>query len=524
MVLVRFDEKKLSDITGVAGDRLLKVPWLLGGEARREEGDIVMEFNPDRPDLYSIQGVSRAIRTFEGLEHFTKQAIMNEELEVISHPPAYRPYFSVGIVRGTRVRNFIKEIIDFQEKVHLSIGRNRKLSSIGLHDLRKVKFPITYKEVTRDKMFLPLSETKEVQISDFMKSNQKALEYGDLVPDDIPALIDSEGRIFSLPPILNSSITTVTEDTEDILVDVEGTNQNAVDRTMILMLTALSYPAGTISTLKMNGKVVPEITYQERNISRQSIRRMLGYDLSEQEVHSSLDRMGYGFNGDSVLIPLYRTDIIADVDVMEDIFKGLGYDRVQRRKEGFVSYGKADSLRSIESKLRHLLVGYDLNESVSSVLVNKRYIATYGFSDDGMEIMNPVSQEQDMVRTRMSPSLMQTFMNNFRNPYPQRIFEIGTVFQEGMEKDVLGIGIADRSASFSEIKGIFVGILEDLGIEGYEITRDEQAMYATGRVAGIRIGEKKIGFFGEIHPRILKDIGMKMPVVMGELDIQEVLS
>ena len=181
-------------------------------------------------------------------------------------------------------------------------------------------------------------------------------------------------------------------------------------------------------------------------------------------------------------------------------------------------------MRSIESKLRHLLVGYDLNESVSSVLVNKRYIATYGFSDEGMEIMNPVSQEQDMVRTRMSPSLMQTFMNNFRNPYPQRIYEIGSVFVEGKEKDVLGIGIADRTASFSEIKGIFVGVLEDLGVEKYEIIRDEQAMYAPGRVAGIKIGERKIGFFGEVHPRILRNVGMKMPVVMGELDIQEVMS
>ena len=524
MVLVRFDEKKLSDITGVTEERLLKVPWLLGGEARKEEGDIVMEFNPDRPDLYSIQGVSRGIRTYEGLEHFTTQNIREEVFEVISNPPSYRPYFSVGIVRGARVRNFIKEIIDFQEKIHLSIGRNRKLSSIGLHDLKKVKFPITYAEVTRDKMFIPLGEKEEVQISDFMKSNQKALEYGDLVPDKIPGLIDSDGRIFSLPPILNSSITTVTEDTEDILVDVEGTSKNAVDRTIILMLTALSYPSGTISTLKMNGKIVPEIEYQERNVSRQSMKKMLGYDLSELEIHSSLDRMGYGFNGQSVVIPLYRTDIIADIDVIEDIFKGLGYDRVQRRREGFVSYGKADPLRSIESKLRHLLVGYDLNESVSSVLVNKRYIATYGFNDEGMEIMNPVSQEQDMVRTRMSPSLMQTFMNNFRNPYPQRIYEIGSVFVEGKEKDVLGIGIADRTASFSEIKGIFVGVLEDLGVEKYEIIRDEQAMYAPGRVAGIKIGERKIGFFGEVHPRILRNVGMKMPVVMGELDIQEVMS
>ncbi len=524
MVLVRFDEKKMLDFSGVPMERLLKVPWLLGGEARREEGDIVMEFNPDRPDLYSIQGVSRAIRLFEGVERFSRQTIDHEEMVVNSYPPKYRPYFSVGIVRGCRVRNLIPEIIDFQEKIHVSIGRNRRLSSIGLHDLSKVKFPITYREVTREEKFIPLGEEEEVVIGEFMKENQKALEYGNLVPDKIPGIIDSEGRIISLPPILNSALTTVTEDTVDLLVDVEGTNLNAVERTMTLMLTGLSYPSGTISTLKLNERDSPVLEYQERRVSGHSIKRLLGYDLSAAEIASSLEKMGYGMRDDRVVVPLYRTDIIADVDVLEDVFKGLGYDKVERRKEGFVSFGTENPLRLMESKLRQLLVGYDLNETVSSVLVNSRYNAVYGFGDNRLELVNPVTQEQDSIRTRMSPSLMQTFTNNFRNPYPQRIFEIGSVHIDGREKDVLGIGIADREASFSQIKGLFVSILEDLGIERYEIGRDEQGMYVPGRVASISMNSRKVGFFGEVHPRLLKNIGIKMPVVMGELDIQEVMA
>ena len=524
MVLVRFEEKKLRDFSGLPNDSLVKVPWLLGGEAREDGGDIVMEFNPDRPDLYSIQGITRAIRTFAGVEKFVPQVFRNEDLEVASYPPKYRPYFTVGIVRGCKVKNLITEIIDFQEKIDLTVGRHRRLSSIGLHDLKKIKFPITYKEVTRDQKFVPLKESEEVQIDTFMKQHPKALEYGHLAGEKIPAIIDSEDRIISLPPILNSSITTATEETEDILVDVEGTNLNAVERTMILLLTSLSYPDGSISTLKMNGIITPKLEYHEKRITPNAVKKLLGYELPEAEMTSALERMGYGFRDGNTIIPLYRTDIIADVDVLEDVFKGLGYDKIERRKEGFVSYGRANSLRALESKLRHLLVGYNLNETLSSVLVNGRYNSIFGFNDDRTDLLNPVSQEQDSIRTRMSPSLVQTFMNNFRNPYPQRIFEIGSVFVKGKEKDVVGIGIADKGASFSEIKGIFVSVLEDLGIEKYEITRDEEAMYAPGRIAGIVINEKKIGFFGEVHPMLLKDIGIRMPVVMGELDIQEVLS
>ncbi|MCL5874354.1 MAG: phenylalanine--tRNA ligase subunit beta [Candidatus Thermoplasmatota archaeon] len=524
MVLIRFDEGKLLEFSGLPKDRLVKVPWLLGGEGKEENGDIVMEFNPDRPDLYSIQGVTRAIRAFDQVEKFSTQTINNEDLQVNSFPPKYRQYFSVGIVRGCRLKNLMPELIDFQEKIDLTVGRHRRLSSIGLHDLKKVKFPITYREVSRNEKFVPLKETEEVQIDGFVKQHPKAIEYGDLVREKIPGIIDSEGQIISLPPILNSAVTTVTEDTVDLLIDVEGTNKNAVDRTMVLVLTALSYPSGTISTLKLNDAVSPRLEYHERKISGQAVKKLLGYKLSEQEITTSLEKMGYGFREGNVVVPLYRTDIIAEVDIIEDIFKGLGYDRVQRRKEGFVSYGKENSLRAIESKLRHLLVGYDLNETVSSSLVNSRYNSVYGFNDNRMEILNPVSQEQDSIRTRMSPSLMQTFVNNFRNPYPQRIFEIGSVYVDRMETDVLGIGIADKSASFSEIKGIFVSVLEDLGIENYEMTRDEQAMYVPGRVAGISINGRKIGFFGEVHPTILKNIGIKMPVVMGEIDIREVMS
>jgi phenylalanyl-tRNA synthetase beta chain len=524
MVLVRFDEQKLIDFSGVSKENLLEVPWLIGGESRDEGGTVIMEFNPDRPDLYSFQGISRAIRLFNGMEKFSPLVVREEELEMHSNPPPERPYFSGGIVRGAKLKNLITEVIDFQEKLHLTVGRNRKVSAIGLHDLRKVKFPLTYRGIGRGEKFWPLGSNDEVQLNDFMKKDPKALEYGHLVGENLPAILDSGGEIISLPPILNSSITTVTEETEDLFVDVTGTNQNVVDRTLILMLTSLSYPSGTIGTLKLDGGRVPKIEHLEKSISPLSIKKMLGYDLSAEEISTALSRLGYGFKDGRAIIPPYRTDIMGDVDVIEDIFKGIGFDKIRRMKEGFVGYGKAAPLRSMENKLRQLLVGYNLNETVSSVLVNSRYNLIYGLKDKGMRIMNPISQEQDSIRTGISPSLMQTFLNNFRNPYPQRIFEIGTVYAEGKEKDVLGIGIADRDASFSEIKGIFVGVLEDLGLENYEITRSEEGMYVPGRVGGIEINGKRVGFFGEVHPKILKEVGIKMPVAMGELEVLGVVS
>lgn len=523
MVLVRFEAEKILKFSALAKEDLLEVPWLLGGEARQEDDTIVMEFNPDRPDLYSIQGIVRAIRTFRGIEKYSPLKVVDMEGLVEIEPPPERPYFSVGIVKDCQVEGFIEEIIDFQEKLHKTIGRNRKAVAIGLHDLSKVEFPITYRGVSREHTFKPLGESDSIELHQFMESNSKAIEFGGLVGENIPAIIDQNGEIISLPPILNSSITTVTEVTKDLLVDVTGTSESLVQKTIMLMLTSLSYSGGSIGTVMIKGTRVPRIVYQKKKIRNDLLRKMIGYNLPKESIIESIARMGYGIENDGLIVPPYRVDVMGDIDVVEDILKGVGYEKIARRSEGFVSYGKADGLRTVENKLRNLLVGYGLSETMSSVLINKRFGSIYSFRDTGADVINPASQEQDSIRTRLSPSLMETFRNNFRNPYPQRIFEIGTVFLDGKEKDVLGIGTASRDASFSEIKGVFIGILEDLGIENYEIVRDEVEMYIQGRVGGIVVESKKIGFFGEVHPKILKDLGMKMPIAMGELVISEVI-
>lgn len=524
MVLVRFAESKLLRFSGLDEESLLHVPWELGGEARKENGNIVMEFNPDRPDLYSIQGVTRAIRLFRAKERPKSFTALHGALSADVIPPPKIPYFVLGIARGVRIKGLFEEIIDFQEKLHKTIGRNRRAAAIGLHDLSKAKFPLIYKPVPRSFKFKPLGEDREILLRDFMKSHEKAQEYGNLVDKKIPGIIDSSGKLISIPPILNSSITTVTEETRDVLVDVTGRDERAVNKCLSLMLTSLTYPDGAIENLTINvkgkkGKRTPDLLSERRKIPKALLKETIGYSLQETKIKSSLSRMGYKIGKTGVIVPPYRFDVLDDIDLVEDILKGVGFANIKRGKENFVSYGKSNPVRLLESKIRHLLVGYDLSEVVNTVLVNKGFNSLFGFKDKGVDILNPISQEQDSIRTRLSPQLMQTLLNNFRNPYPQRIFEIGTVHRDGKETEVLGIAIAHKEASFSEIKGLFVGLLEDLGIENYDIQRGQQDMYIQGRLAGVSIDGKESGFFGEVKPALLKELGIKMPVAMGELDI-----
>ncbi|MEM0127530.1 MAG: phenylalanine--tRNA ligase subunit beta [Thermoplasmatales archaeon] len=519
MVLVRFDLAKMESFSSLTKEDIIATPWLLGGEARAEEDKVVMEFNPDRPDLYSIQGATRAIRQYLGKEAFTRLRVEDSGLEILLDAPRDRPFFAACIVKGIVVRGLLEYIIDYQEKLHLTMGRNRKKSAIGLHDLKKVKFPLKYTHVDRNIDFYPLGSSESTKISSFMEINEKAREFGHLVSGRLPAILDSEGEIISLPPILNSSITTVDENTTDIFIDVTGIDRNTVLKTLILMATALSYPAGGLSTVVVNGEKVPELREETFEIPTAGIKRIVGYEVGEDLIREALEKMGYLVD-ERVTVPPYRVDILGEVDIVEDVLKGIGFQNVKGRRNGFQRYGEENKLRKMEERLRRLLIGYDLSETVSSVLVNTTFNRMYEIGEPVKRIINPISQEQDSIRKMITPSLFQTFLNNFRNPYPQRIFEIGTIYDEDGESDVLGIGIADKDASFSEIKGLVIGILEDLGVEDYSIERGDKGFYIPGRVGRIIAYGRTIGFFGEMHPRILRQLGIKMPVATAELKLE----
>ncbi len=524
MVLVRFPHDMLIRYSGLDERQLLEIPWKLGGESKMEGDSIIMEFNPDRPDLYSIQGVTRAMRLFTGAEEPSEDDIRGTHHKIVSSPPESRPYFLAAIVKGVNAGLLLEQIIDFQEKLHTTIGRNRKFSAIGLHDLSKVVFPLTYGEVARDHRFRPLGGDSEITLSEFMGNHPKAKEYGELVGERIPAITDANGEIISLPPILNSSITEIGKETRDIFVDVTGTNYSVVYKTLMLMITSLSYGDGKMYSVLLNGAPSPSTKRRYISIPTRGLKKVLGYDTGIETIENSLTKMGYLIAGEKVLVPLYRFDILHDVDVVEDIIKGIGFENVRMSKEEFVNYGKQNALRHLEEKTRVLLLGYGMNEVVNAVLTNGTFNRMYGFKDEAVKIQNPLSLEQDHVRTRIAPSLMHTLLNNFRNQYPQRIYEIGTVHRGGKEIDALGIAVSHREASFSEIKGLMIGLLEDLDITNYKIDKYELPMFVKGRLASVIVEDTICGFFGEVDPLLLRNIGLKMPVALGELDISEVLS
>ena len=190
------------------------------------EGDVVYyEATHDRPDLYSAEGLARALKGLMELElGLPKFKVKNADIKCKIKGPEYRPYAFFSVVHGLKLDDeAIRQLMQLQEKLHMTYGRNRRKVSIGMYDLSKISPPISYIAVRPEEIsFTPLDMNVELSLKEILKKHPKGQEYGHLISghDRYPLLVDSKGTVLSLPPIVNSEDTRVTENTEDVFYKV----------------------------------------------------------------------------------------------------------------------------------------------------------------------------------------------------------------------------------------------------------------------------------------------------------------
>jgi len=131
--------------------------------------EIQLEIFPNRPDLLSYRGFKRSFLAFLGKRPGLKKYKINKPKEnykviIDSSVKNIRPYTACAIVKKLKLNSDkIKEIMEIQEKLHLTLGRKRKKIAIGIYPLEKIRFPITFKALEPDKIrFIPLESDREM--------------------------------------------------------------------------------------------------------------------------------------------------------------------------------------------------------------------------------------------------------------------------------------------------------------------------------------------------------------------------
>jgi len=503
------------------------------------ENEITLELTPDRPDLFGIEGLARAIKQYLGIQMgLKKHKVDTAKIQIKASYLPYRPYLAAAVIRNVIVNDaFIRSLMNIQDVLTDTIGRKRKKVAIGIHDFDKIIPNISYVEVNTSEKIVPLDTNEEMTLAEVLGKNDKGKEYGHILTGlkKFPVYMDAKG-VFSFPPIINSERTRVTEKTKNLLVELTGTDKEAVLQTLNIIVTNFAERGCAIEAVKIfhgeKFEVTPNLNPTFMDVGIDEINKLIGLDLKKSDIIDAFNRMGYDVAENKgllrVFVPAYRTDILHKVDAIEDVAIGYGFNNFVPHLPTIATVGKSHPIEKLSNKLRQLLVGFGFQEIIRPVLTNhKNLFDKMNIKRENViELENPVSEEYVCLRNWLLPSLMEVLSANKHVEYPQNIFEVGDVVvpdenEETMSRTIRKVAciVAHSKTGYSEIKGIVESLLKQMSV-GYSFKENLNETFLEGRCADIFSNGKNIGFMGEISPTVLEKWGIEMPCSAFEISLE----
>ncbi|MFW5930770.1 MAG: phenylalanine--tRNA ligase subunit beta [Desulfosalsimonas sp.] len=332
-------------------------------------------------------------------------------------------------------------------------------------------------------------------------------------------------------------------------------------------------PAGTVYAMNRAARMIAELaggriiegiidenprpyTKKTISLSTEKTNRHLGTSLKAEEIAGCLEAIEFSVNRlDSGLLeaipPSFRVDVSRPEDLMEEVARLWGYNRIDTTFPGINAQaeppGKNQETREL---IRDLMTGFGFSEAISYSFTTARAADLLELPPGDprrsvIELMNPLSEEQAIMRTTLLPGLLEATQKNiFRQEKNLKLFEIGKAFYQAPGRELphevemlaaLWTGLRAPAAwhtkpqpcDFYDIKGIAESLLSGLGIKNAAYTKmPETACSYTqpGRTAQIRLGETFLGLIGEIRASVLKQFGIRQPVFLFEIHVEALIS
>lgn len=537
VVTLYWDE--LEKLVGASREQILERLPMLGCDIERVEADhIDVEFFPNRPDLYSVEGVARALRGFLGIEKGLKEySAAKGDWKIIVEKSVLdvRPRIAGCVVREIKMSDeVIRSLMEVQEDLHWTIGRNRRKMAIGVHDLSKINFPLRYTAVDSSFSFIPLDFDRVMAVEEILSEHPKGREYVYILEGKgmYPMIIDSGNEAISFPPIINAEKTRVTENTKDLFIDVTGFDES-VDRAMAILACMLSDRGGRIESVEVvypdKTEVTPNLDVKLMEIDMTEICDLLGFELTKDEVIEALEKMRFSCECTNskikVGVPPYRADIMHKWDIIEDIAIGYGYERIQPEIPKTMTFGETHPWNDVRNKVKEIMLGLGFLEVITFTLTNESVMYSKmrrGAKKwvDFVPLMHPLTTEHTILRTELLPKLLELLSYNKHHEMPQKVFEVGDVVVSCKNRLHLAACVTHSKANFSEIRSYIQAVMREMDMKWDAVASDDEA-FIDGRRADIIVEGKEVGVFGELHPEVLEAFDLTMPVVGFEIDLSK---
>jgi phenylalanyl-tRNA synthetase beta chain len=539
--------------------------------------DVVLDIaiTPNRSDCLSVIGVAREIAALTGKKLRAPEIILQEDDEDINGITSVQildadlcPRYTARIVKNIAVRpspfwmrrrlesvglRAINNVVDVTNFVMLEWGQ--PLHAFDFRFLEEGR--IVVRRSRQGETFVSLDEKERTLKSDTLMicDGVKPVAIGGIM-GGLNSEVKADTRMVLLesayfdPVSIRKSSRWLSMSTDAAFRFERGIDPDGVVRALNRAAQLIAdFSGGTVCRGYIDQ--YPRKVESPRNIPLRNsrVRDMLGKDIVPSEAVQILESLEMTVSkGDDlhyrVTPPTFRVDISREIDLIEEIARLHGYDRIPVTQPAIsILSMEQDRRKILEERIRTLLNGYGYSEVITYSFIPATAVDDLGLpAGDArrtiVTIRNPLTEEQSVMRTTMIYSLLDTMRKNANaGCFDLKLFEIGRTYlarQAGMlpvEKNRIGglltgarydhcwhySGIA---ADFFDLKGCLEGLFEHMKVASVKFRPDLQEPFLhPGRSCGIMIGEDVIGFLGEVHPDVLTRMGLKNRVMVFEMDL-----
>ncbi|KAI9063178.1 phenylalanyl-tRNA synthetase [Trametes sanguinea] len=502
-----------------------------------ERPQLKIEIPANRYDLLCIEGISRALRVFLGLDKPPQyklaypaggeSALLTTTIE--PETKQIRPYFACAVLRNVKfTERSYESFIDLQDKLHQNICRRRQFVAIGTHDLDTIQAPFRYRaRPPKDIKFAPLGKSQEYTAEELMtvyESEKHLARYLPIIRDSpvYPIIYDKNDVVLSMPPIINSEHSKITLNTRNIFIDVTATDEtklNIVTNIIATMFSEYCAEPYTIEPCKViypdgTTRITPDLKYRTTSAHASYVNSCTGLQLNASEVAKLLERMTLTASvspndADEIIVqvPPTRPDILHECDLMEDAAIAYGFNKLPDTFPATSTVAQPLAISKLSDIVRNEWAMDGWVEALPLILCShEENFEWLNRKDDGktaVRIANPKTLEFQVVRTSLLQGLLKTIRENRSHPLPIRVFESAdVVFKDpSLERQARNVRHAaavwcNKTAGFEVVHGLLDRIMlmleiprirsDDFKAEtGYYIKERDDPTFFPGRAATI---------------------------------------
>ncbi len=515
-----------------------------------------IEITPNRPDCFNMVGIAREVSAACG-KRFKPPKIKKIKPTFKAKPTvqikdkALCPRYTARIIKDVKVGPSPKWLVETLEKMGLrSVNNVVDVTNYCLFELGQPTHAFDYDKLKGKIIARRASKGEKMLMID---GRERALSPEMLV-------ISDEEKAIALGGVMGSKDTEVTNATTNILFESAYFNPVSVRRTSrgLGLISESSYrfersvdmgmvPLASDKACSMimdlcGGKAGPiedkgKATPKEKKIPLRTdrVEKVLGLKIPTSAIKRILSslRLGVKLMGKSKMIvnvPSFRQDLAGEIDLIEEVVRIYGYDRLPLTMPKVVGHSeRIGHTREVSDIVRNALVSLGVDEVITYSLISKKDLEDVTSFDDKkiVVVKNPLSIEQEIMRPSIIPGILGAASWNLnRGMKAFSIFEVGRIYlkesRELKEKETLTMAFIGKGGFF-DLKGALETLFERLGIAEVSFDTGPLPDYLTGQGASVKFGSKIIGALGKIDKKVLDRCDISSSVVLCEISLQDLL-